>query len=230
MKRLIPFLLLALSIRAGDALPPAPVILEAARAQLPSHPVELSGTLKERTANGFVRTSIRITIQLDWGAAPPRATYRLQNEKSEALQTLEIEWLPDEPLFRHSENGIVSEAFDPHKSIDGLGITWADLSFAFLWQNDAQTIGTERKLGRNCFLLTVPRPGENRLKIWIEQETGRMLGAREETAGGKLVKDIKVVSVKEFDGLWMVKDLDMIRPQGKRRTSLRIDEVTSLQP
>jgi hypothetical protein len=34
-----------------------------------------------------------------------------------------------------------------------------------------------------------------------------------------------VVSVKEFDGLWMVKDLDIILPPTKRRITLRIENV-----
>jgi hypothetical protein len=40
-----------------------------------------------------------------------------------------------------------------------------------------------------------------------------------------MVKEIKVVSVKEFDKIWMVKDLDIIRPSENGKTSLKIDQV-----
>jgi len=75
--------------------------------------------------------------------------------------------------------------------------------------------------------VAVPR-GKNQLLLWIEQDTGRLFGAREEDAAGNLVKELKVVSVKEFGKLWMVKDLDIIRPAENGRTSLRIDTVETV--
>jgi hypothetical protein len=76
-------------------------------------------------------------------------------------------------------------------------------------------------------VISVPR-GKNHLLLWIEQETSRVFGAKEETPDGKMVKEIKVVSVKEFDKLWMVKDLDIIRPLENGRTTLRIDNVEAI--
>lgn len=223
MKRLIFFLFVSCTVRAAD-LPPASAILAAARAQLPSQPVELTGTLKERAANGFVKQSMDIKMHLDWSANPARATYRLTDRKNRT-QTLEIQWLPSGPEYHYVKDGSPVESFDPNAEIDSLGVTWADLSFSFLWRGDAEVAGVGKKLGRDCFELIVPRSGGNRLTLWIEKETGRMLGAREESPNGKLIKDIKVVSVKEFDGLWMVKDIDIIRPQTGARASLRIDTV-----
>ena len=119
--------------------------------------------------------------------------------------------------------------FNPNAEITGLGVTWADLSFAFLWTSAAETLNTDKKLGRDCYVISVPR-GNNHLLLWIERETGRVFGAKEETPDGALVKEIKVVSVKEFDKLWMVKDLDIIKPLENGRTSLRIENMEAVTP
>jgi hypothetical protein len=226
MKRLL-FLfipLLAAGLRA-EQLPPARDVLSFARMQLPAQPVRLTGTLKERAPNGFVKKKLAVEMDLEWGASPSTAAYRIRDEKTGDLQTLKIRWLANGPDFRYSENGTAVVNFNPNTEIDGLGVTWADLSFSFLWSKEAETVETDKKLGRASLVLAIPRAAEHRLLLWIEQETGRMLGAREEDENGNVVKEIKVVSVKEFDGLWMVKDLDIILPPTKRRITLRIENV-----
>lgn len=209
---------------AQPPLPEAAGILSFARAQLPARPVQMSGTLQQRAANGYLKKTMAVEMDLKWGADPAEAVYRLRDGKDGRERTLNIRWKPGGPEF--SYNGAAG-SFDPDAEIDDLGVTWADLSFAFLWNHEAQTEGTGKKLGKDCFIVAIPRPGGHRLRIWVEQETGRIFGAREENAAGDLIKEIKVVSVKEFDGLWMVKDLDIIRPGNGGRTSLRVDTVTA---
>jgi len=246
MKRvtLIGFFLCAAILHAEE-LPPAQQILAFAREQLPKEPIRMTGSLKERAPNGFVKKELTVEMDLNWGGAPANATYRIRDQKTGLFQTLEIEWFEEGPEFQYSDssearealpsegqsndrrerqNGVDSTNFNPSAEIDGLGVTWADLSFAFLWTRDAKTVQTDKKLGKDCYVISIPR-GQNHLLLWIEKETGRVFGAKEETSDGKLVKEIKVVSVKEFDELWMVKDLDIIRPAENGRTSLRIDSV-----
>lgn len=211
----------------GTSVPSAQQILSFARAQLPQQPIRMNGTLKERAENGFVKKELTIEMDLNWGADPANATYRIRDEKSGLFQTLEIQWLAGGPIFNYSENNKSFADFDPNKEIAGLGVTWADLSFSFLWTKQAETLKADKKLGKDCYVISVPR-GQNHLLLWIEQETGRVFGAKEETPGGKMVKEIKVVSVKEFDKLWMVKDLDIIRPLENGRTTLRIDNVEAI--
>lgn len=228
IRRIIFCLLVAATLRAEE-LPSAQQILSFARAQLPQQPIRMNGALKERAENGFVKKELTVEMDLNWGADPANATYRIRDEKTGLFQTLEIQWPAGGPSFDFSENGKDVAEFDPNKEIAGLGVTWADLSFSFLWTQDAETLRTDKKLGKECFVLSVPR-GSNRLLLWVEKETGRVLGAKEETPDGKTVKEIKVVSVKEFDKLWMVKDLDIIRPSEKGRTSLRIENVETVNP
>ena len=212
----------------AESVPPAQQILAFARAQLPKQPIRMNGSLKERAENGFVKKELTVEMDLNWGGSPANATYRIRDEKTDVLKILEIQWLAAGPDFQYSENNKDVPDFNPNTEIDGLGVTWADLSFSFLWSREAETVKTDKKLGKDCYVIAVPR-GNNRLMLWIEQETGRLLGAKEENPAGTLLKEIKVVSVKEFDKLWMVKDIDIIRPAENGRTSLRIENVEAVE-
>ncbi len=231
MKRIACILFLAATVQAEESrgepvetMPPAPQILAAARAQLPPHPVRMTGTLKEKASNGHVKKTLDVEMDLDWRAKPSRAMYRIDDPKTEASQKLEIIWKDGGPEYVFSQNG-EKQAFDPHAEIENIGITWSDLSFSFLWNENARTLRTGKKLGKECYVISVPRPENHSLLLWMEQKTGRLLGAEEQDASGKAQKIIKVVSVKEFDGLWMVKDLDIIRLEPGGRTSLRVNHV-----
>jgi len=213
----------------AENLPPAQQILAFARAQLPKQPIRMNGSLKERAENGFVKKELTVEMDLNWGGSPANATYRIRDGKTEILKILEIQWLAAGPDFQYSENNKEVPDFSPNTEIDGLGITWADLSFSFLWSRDAETMKTDKKMGKDCFVVSVPR-GSNRLLLWIERETGRLFGAKEESPDGTLLKEIKVVSVKEFDKLWMVKDLDIIKPLENGLTSLLIKNVEVVTP
>ena len=224
MKRIFFILLLALSILAEE-LPPAPQILATARAQLPPYPVTMKGTLKEHAANGFVKKTLDVEMTLDWRAEPPHAKYKITDKKSGNIETLELLWPPGSPVFRYLMNNSPVDNFDPHSEIQNTGITWSDLSFTFLWNPEAQTLRTDKKMGKKCYLISIPRPKNNRLLLWIEKETGRMMGAEEQDVHENRQKILKVVSVKKFGVLWMVKDLDIIRPETGAKASLRIHEV-----
>lgn len=234
MKRILLSLLSVLSVLSVPAeeprgelvesMPPASQLLAAARAQLPSYPVVMTGTLQERAANGFVKKRA-VEIELDWHAAPPRAEYRISDGKNERFQTLEIQWLSDGPGFQCLENGVLVSNFNPHAEIQNLGVTWSDLSFSFLWSEDAETEEIKKRFGKDKYKLSIPRPGGHTLFLWMEKETGRMTKAEEVDADGVRQKVIAVKSVKEFNGLWMAKDIDIVRPKEKRYTSLRINRI-----
>lgn len=228
MKRLLWIGFFALSAVASE-LPKAPQILASVRAQLPPYPVVMSGSLKKKAANGFTQKSLAVDIELHWGAHPPRATYRIRETDSGRIQELDIRWNAGKTETTFLENG-VRATYRPHEEIADCGITWADLSFSFLWNQRAQTLGVEKKFGHQRYKISVPRPHGNALILWVETDTGRMMRAEEIDARGQRQKIIKVVSVKNINDLWIVKDLDIIRPAKKGRTTLRVDRVEAPQP
>jgi hypothetical protein len=223
MKRFLYILFFAASAFAEE-LPPAPKILAATRAQLPPLPVEMKGVLKQWASNGFMKKALDVEMTLDWNAIPAQAEYKISDSKNDFVQTVKIFWKESGVEFDFSENGEKKE-LNPFDQILDSGVTWIDLTFSFLWNQQAETIGTDRKFFKECYLISIPRPGGNTMKLWVEKETGRLLGAEEYNADGDRLKVIKVVSVRKFDDLWMVEDLDIIQPAQGTRTSLRVDEV-----
>ncbi|QHI68993.1 LolA-like protein [Tichowtungia aerotolerans] len=228
MKRIFFVLFAAWSVMAEQSLPPAPRILAAARAQLPPYPVFMSGSLKEKAPNGFVRKTLKVEMTLDWNAQAPRADYKITDSKAKQVQELKLMLSPDGMNPSFTENG-KEASFDPNAEIADSGVTWADLTFAFLWNPNAETVGVERKFGKERYQISIPRPDNRVLQLWVEKDSGRMVQAEERNADGNRIKVIKVVSVKNFDDLWMVKDLDIIQPETGAKASLRIDEVKEVK-
>lgn len=226
MKRNLLILLIAATTSVfAEPLPSATQILESVRAQLPVRPVAMSGLLKEQAANGFVKKTLSVEMHLDWNAFPSTATYQIRDLKTDLHQTLEIKWLPEGPAFIYKENGTPVAGFDPSNEISETGVTWSDLSFSFLWSPQAETLALEKKFGKERYEISIPRPDDKKIILWVEKESGRLKQAEEYDADGKRIKVIKVVSIKEFDGLWMVKDLDIVRLDPERHTRLIIDSV-----
>ncbi len=222
MKHVLLALFLVTSVWAEE-LPPASQILAAARAQLPSYPIVMTGTLKQWAANNHMKKALSVEVTLDWSAEPPCAEYQINDKKK--FQTLEIKWVTGGPIFQCLENDVLVSKFNPHEEIENLGITWSDLSFSFLWDKNATTLGVEKAFGKERYEISIPRPNKRSLLLWIEKENGRLVRVEEYDADRKKVKTIKIVSVKKFDGLWMAKDLDIIRHDRNQRTSLRIDTL-----
>lgn len=229
MKRIF-FLVLWLAgiLCAEENMPPASQLLASSRAQLPPYPIHMVGTLKEKAPNGFVKKSLLVEITLDWNGDPAHAAYRISDEKTKQVQAVKIQWLPEGTAFHSVTNGTTVEAFNPNEEIEGVGVTWFDLSFSFLWSQEATTLRTGKKFGKECYVISVPRPKNHSLLIWIEQKTGRMMGAEEYDAERRRQKVIKVVSVKDFDGIWMAKDLDIIWPLQGKKTSLRVNHLEAI--
>lgn len=225
-KRLSLMLVCSILSVVAEELPPAPQILAAARTQLPPFPVQLSGSLKDKAPNGFVRKSMDIKMTLDWNAQAPRADYKLID--GDTVQELSLTLGPDGMTSHFLVNGTATP-FDPHAELIGSDVIWSDLTFAFLWNPNAKTVGVETSFGKMRYKITIPRSAGRTLNLWIEKESGRIRKAEERAADGDLEKVIRVVSVKNFDDLWMVKDLDIIRPQTGNRTSLRIDTVEAVK-
>jgi len=223
-KKIISLILLA-AVLAGAEEPAmdAAEVLAFARSRLPVEPVVLRGTLRERSANGHVRRKLDIEMNLFWGESPSRAEYRVIQRTQK--QTLKITWRETGPEYRFFRDGEEIESLDVNSEIAGSGVTWADLSFSFLWSRDAVITGKARKLGRESWAVRIPRGAAGTRRLWIEQHTGLVLGVEGHDADGLVQKIIKIVSIKKQDGLWLAKDIDIIRPGVPGRVSLRVEVV-----
>ncbi len=195
-------------------------ILQMVRDHLPSDPLTLAGSLKVKARNGYVQASLPVEMELDWGAATPKAVYRIGGE------SLEITWSNDRPAYRFS-----NPKNAPTGKILDTGITWADLSFSVLWWSGARLAGEEKKINRDCHVVEVPVPGsEETMRLWIEKNMGMLLEAQTLDAQGKEVRRLRIESIKKMDGMWVAKDLEIRDTATGSRTILQINDLQWKNP
>jgi hypothetical protein len=201
-----------LCVSAAAEQPPADELLAFVRSKLPDRPLRLTGALKVQTRNGFTKSNLPVTIDLDWGAATPRATYAIENE------TLVITWQDDVPQydFSNTQNTPTSDILDT-------GITWADLSFSVLWWPGSKIAGEDRKINRDCYIVDVPIPdSEQTMRLWIEKKMGMLLEAQTLDKEGKRLRRLKIKSIKKMDGMWVAKNLELKDEKSGSKTTLQI--------
>ena len=216
MKKILFACLATLCSTASIAQPvPADAILEFVRTKLPSDPLKLTGTLKVRTKKGFTKTSLPVEMDLDWGAEKPTANYRIGGE------SLAITWNDDIPsyVFSNPRN-------KPTSGILGTGLTWADLSFSVLWWPDSQLVAEEKKINRACFVVEVPVPeSDETMRLWIEKKMGMLLEAQTLDANRKMIRRLKIKSIKKMNGMWVAKDLELLDQKTGNKTMLQITDL-----
>lgn len=199
---------------------PADDILELVRTKLPSDPLELTGSLKVRTANGFTKANLPVGMELDWGAETPTAKYTIDKE------TLTITWNNDVPSYDFS-----NKKNKPTSDILGTGLTWADLSFSVLWWPNSKLIDEEKKLNRPSHVVDVPIPGsKNTMRLWIEKNMGMLLEAQTLDPKGKELRKLKITSIKKMDGMWVAKNLELRDKKSGSKTILEISDLVWKNP
>jgi hypothetical protein len=211
-------LLVAIACVCGPATaaqPPADEILAFVRSKLPDRPLQLTGSLKVQTRNGFTKSNMPVTIDLDWGAAPPRASYSIEKE------SLIITWQNDVPQYDFS-----NDQTTPISDILGTGLTWADLSFSVLWWPGSKVVGEDRKINRDCHVIDVPIPDSDyTMRLWIEKKMGMLLEAQTLDKEGKRLRRLKIKSIKKMDGMWVAKDLELKDETSGSKTTLQISDL-----
>jgi hypothetical protein len=198
--------------------PPADEILQMVQAKLPSDPIKLTGSLKVRTRNGFTKSNLPVSMDLDWGANPATAFYQIDNE------SLTITWKGDKPYYTFSNAGN-----SPTSDILGTGLTWADLSFSMLWWPNSKLVGEEKKINREAYVIDIPIPDSaNFMRIWVEKYMGMVLEVQTLDPKEKMLRRMKIKSIKKMDGMWVAKDLELLDTKTGNKATLQISDLEGL--
>ncbi len=213
--------------------PSGPLLLAAVRTSLPTHPIAIDARLTARRRNGDIEKILYAGVDLHWGAAPPRATYTIRDRFGEDRERLRITWRDVGQIERAYARGRPLEPaeappwFAPIAETD---LTWADLSLSFLWWKDAETVGTEEKRGRLCYIVDTrpPAPVEGiaRVRLWIDAEIKMILEAQTLDPAGDTTRKLRVKSFKKMDEVWMLKDMDVYHYPSYERTTLEVLDLT----
>ena len=216
MKSILLIGAIALCVSCGAVeQPPADEILQMVQTKLPSDPIKLTGSLKVRTRNGFTKSNLPVEMKLNWGADPATAFYQIDNE------SLTITWNGDKPnyTFSNPENKAPSD-------ILGTGLTWADLSFSMLWWPNSKLVGEEKKINREAYVVDVPVPDSDlTMRLWIEKYMGMVLEVQTLDKNEKMLRRLKIKSIKKMDGMWVAKDLELLDKKTGNKATLQIADL-----
>ncbi len=217
--------------RGGDEL------MAQVRAALPTIPLQLSGELQSRDRRGNIVRVTPVEMNLDWGAAIPQAQYMVLDRFGATQEKLHVKW-PDRatPEFSWWSGDPLTEQSlaDLDQSIAGLDLTWADLSWSFLWWDGARRIGSERVRGRYCEIVELPAPADQgysfeAVRLWIDPAVGLFMRADTVDRRGRTLRRIEVRSLQRIDDLWMIQNLDLLNQQTRERVTLRIRDLEAVR-
>ena len=226
---------------AGDAdkkpapPPTAAALLNEVLAQMPAEPIVISGRLWKGKYPRRVETNLRITARLDLGRDIAYASYSIKNYAGTALEALEDRRKAGENTtisYWKGDPPVKTALPDLRQKIQDMEITWLDLTLSFLWWHDGIMAGEDSARGRDCFLVDVKPPaGESanagKIRLWIDEDARTLLQAEEYSPQGKAVRRMSVLSFKEIDDKWMVKDIEIQNLDNGVKTTLHVDDLKS---
>lgn len=226
-------------------------ILDAVVARLPQHPMTVNGEIVVRKRRGGVLHELRFEVALDWGGDPATAQYTIMDPFGSELERLKVQHdAASGTRFEHSsyENAIPSNTVSLHSQIQRTDMTWADLTFSYLWWPNSSVVGRDSIRGRECFIVDVPAPppgkkaeqgtsGEGTVsvpyatvRLWIDSELLMLIQALGQDADGEPIRKLWVDSLKKIDARWMIKDLEVQSYPARHRTRLRVREISVAAP
>jgi hypothetical protein len=228
---------------ARSAEPSAPVsaqeLLDAVVAGLPRDPLHVNGELIVRKRHGVVQRRLKFEMDLRWGAVPSTASYLLRDAFGTDLEQFTVTRdAAGVPRFSYAAGNplVAAPVPDLFRPVQETDIGWMDLALTFLWWKQGKVVGSEKILDRDCYVVEIPAPAEERkpeptdiryasVRVWIEKEARMLLQAEGLDAQGQPLRRLWVRSFKKFDDRWMIKDMEVQQFSGDHRTKLVVQEA-----
>ncbi|MFV1994352.1 MAG: outer membrane lipoprotein-sorting protein [Verrucomicrobiales bacterium] len=115
--------------------------------------------------------------------------------------------------------------------VRGFDLSYEDLAMRFLYWPMAQWLGDETVSTRRCWKLEVRNPdgfgSYERVLLWIEQGGGALMRMQGFDAQDRLVRELKVRSVQQIAGAWVLKLMRVERydPESGKRLGMTYLEI-----
>ena len=162
--------------------------------------------------------------------------YQTSSKTSPPAETLEIRYRPDGTPIYAVQTGSAKElrilsTAEASSPFAGSDFWVLDLGLGFLHWPEQRIIPAPRDhphmvKGRSCKLLESRHPSGtpySRVVSWIDNEFKGLIQADAYGPDGKLQKQFSVGSFKKVDGVWMLKDMEMIDDQRETKTRLEFE-------
>lgn len=206
------------------------------RSRPPQSDLHYRATLELRNTQGQ-RTRIPLVVETRLGVTNGGWVTRYQTlpGESEPAQTLVIVHDPAHPpRYRREATAGMAEIVPAQQSttpLFGSDFWLGDLGLEFLHWPDQRLIPAPRGnplmiKGRACKMLESRNPSGipySRVVSWVDNEFRSLIQADAYDASGKLLKRFGIGSFKKVDGVWLLKDMEMIDEQKETKTKLEFE-------
>ncbi len=215
---------------------PAPAVLSACRAMLPTKTVELTGALVLRSRKGIVAREYGYRLVMRHADDVSLVTIHLtpRGETNE-LAAVTITRRPGvKPVIRLTKAGAdeAEVVASPLERVLETDVTWLDLTFDFLWWSNAVYEADregESVHGQTCVVILVKPEvaidGLSAVRLWVDKKTGCLMQAEQVDAAGKPLRRLWGTRVKKRNGRWMVSVLEVETLGSRHRTKITVDEM-----
>lgn len=219
-KLLLPIFIVSLIFNVYSDLTTGEDVLAFTRSNLPAQPIKLIGSM-EMTIERRSKENLPIEIELNLKADQPSAIYRIGKPDSNSFQSMSVIWRKDRPNYIFSD-----PSNQPTSSIPGTDITWAELSYSFLWWPNAELIREEKKKSQKCYVVRVPVPNvSSNMLLWIDKKKGILIEARTMSRHRKELGRLKILSTRKRNDVWLTTNLEFHNRTMGSRTRLIISNV-----
>jgi len=199
------------------------------RAMKPVESFTNQATLRLRDAEGQVRR-LPLTIVNRVGDGPSwEVTYAAGGPEPETLALIRSPDRPPEYRLARGGGAEPAPAADPARAFAGSDFSLRELGLEFLhWpgQRILPRSPPPMKKGQPCKILesTNPNaPGYMRVRSWISIEHNGLMLADAYDAAGRIVKRFSIGSLKKVDGVWQLRDMEMIDEVRGTETKLEFE-------
>lgn len=206
-------------------------VLRRATSIFPTDPISLFGSLIVRKQSGVIVKELPFSMSIDWGATPARASCAIMDAFGRNLSQLEVTRgrSGKMSLALTDGDGNPMPAPSPSAQLYGTDISWLDLTFAYMWWDDATLLGSETYKGVLCDIVEVRPPeaidGCSAVRLWIDRKHGFLRQAEQFDENGERVRWLWVASVGKINNRWMIRNLEVKRPGTGVQTKLHIDDL-----
>jgi hypothetical protein len=115
------------------------------------------------------------------------------------------------------------------ESFAGTDFACEDFDFGFLRWPEHKLVGEKRRQARDCFVIeSVPGKGQSaqygKVVSWIDKESSLLMLAEGHAPDGKLLKVFDIRSLKQFEGGWFIKTMNLKHLAANRQTRLEVTQ------
>ena len=115
------------------------------------------------------------------------------------------------------------------ESFAGTDFAYEDFDFGFLRWPEHKLIGEKRRQARDCYVIeSTPGEGQSaqysKVVSWIDKEGLLLMLAEGYGSDGKLMKVFDIRSLKQFEGGWFIKTMNLKNVAANRQTKLEVTQ------